>query len=39
VPTVANGCVYLGAQGPTGGSGAAGLLYIFGISGKCAQYP
>lgn len=37
VPTVANGCVYIGTQGPSGGNGQSGMFYIFGISGACAE--
>lgn len=37
VPTVANGFVYLGAQGPVGanGNGNAGMFYIFGPGRTC----
>jgi hypothetical protein len=35
VPTVANGYVYVGAQGPVGNTSNAGMFYIFGPNRTC----
>ena len=35
VPTVANGYVYVGGQGPVGGATTSGMFYIFGLNRTC----